>query len=90
MNYSQEITACALGQASASVMANVIIGKTKKEIEDGKRQTLVMLNGEEKLPEGDWKPLSALAPAKGIKSRHGAILLPFDATLEALRNLNLD
>ena len=46
-----------------------------------------MLTKGKLLPKGDWAPLSALAAAKDVKSRHGAILLPFEAVLKALTEL---
>jgi NifU-like protein involved in Fe-S cluster formation len=82
--YSQKIKACALGQASASVMAKAAIGKSKKEIQTARDKVVEMLTRGTTPPEGDWAPLTALAPAKAAKPRHGAILLPFDALLKAL------
>ena len=82
--YCQKVTACALGQASASVMAKAVIGKSKKEIQAARKNTVEMLTSGTPFPEGDWASLSALAPAKNAKPRHGAILLPFDAILKAL------
>tara|TARA_B110001454_G_C12677047_1_gene416309 strand:+ start:356 stop:781 length:426 start_codon:yes stop_codon:yes gene_type:complete len=82
--YSQKIKACALGQASASVMAKAAIGKSKKEIQTARDKVVEMLTRGTVLPKGDWAPLTALAPAKAAKPRHGAILLPFDALLKAL------
>ena len=82
--YSQKIKACALGQASASVMAKAAIGKSKKEIQTARAKVVEMLTRGTVLPKGDWAPLTALAPAKEAKPRHGAILLPFDALLKAL------
>tara|TARA_B100000315_G_scaffold245665_1_gene271851 strand:- start:3099 stop:3554 length:456 start_codon:yes stop_codon:yes gene_type:complete len=82
--YSQKIKACALGQAAASVMANVVIGKSKDDIQSVRDQVEAMLKEGSAAPDGDWAQLSALAPAKDAKPRHGAILLPFDAVLKAL------
>jgi NifU-like protein involved in Fe-S cluster formation len=82
--YGQEIKACALGQASASVMAQAIIGKSKNDIQTTRDEIQEMLVRGTIIPKGDWSALIALAPAKEAKSRHGAILLPFDAVLKAL------
>lgn len=81
--YSQNIKACALGQASASVMAQAAIGKTRQDIQDIRDQVEQMLQGGA-APDGEWEALAALAPAKDAKPRHGAILLPFDAVLKAI------
>lgn len=82
--YSHSIKACALGQASAAVMANAAIGKTKNNIQAVRDQVEAMLIKDAVPPEGDWASLAALAAAKDAKPRHGAILLPFDAILKAM------
>jgi len=82
--YSQKIKACALGQAAASVMADVVTGKSKDELQSVRDQIEAMLTTGAAAPAGDWAALAALAPAKDAKPRHGAILLPFDAVLKAL------
>jgi len=83
-DYSQKIKACALGQAAASVMAEVVIGKSKDDIQSVRDQVESMLKDGAAAPDGDWAALAALAPAKDAKPRHGAILLPFDAVLKAI------
>ena len=85
--YSQSIKACALGQASASVMANAAIGKSKIDIETAREQVKAMLTKDALPPHGDWADLAALSPAKAAKPRHGAILLPFDVVLKALAKI---
>ena len=83
-DYAQSIKACALGQASASVMAQVGIGTDAAEIKRVRDALEKMLKEEGPPPDGAWAALKALQPAKEAKSRHGAILLPFDAVLKAL------
>jgi len=85
--YSQSIKACALGQASASVMAKAAIGKSKDDIRAMRDQVDAMLTKNGPAPKGEWAGLAALAPAKDAKPRHGAILLPFDVVLKALEDL---
>ena len=82
--YSHTIKACALGQASAAVMATAALGKTRDDIQDVRDQVEAMLIKDAVPPEGDWASLAALAAAKDAKPRHGAILLPFDAILKAM------
>jgi NifU-like protein involved in Fe-S cluster formation len=84
-DYGQTIKACALGQASASVMAQAVIGKDAGEIERIRDIVEKMLKEGGPAPEGDWAGLSALVPAKDLPARHGAILLPFDGVLKALQ-----
>ena len=81
--FGQTVKACALGQAAASVLAAQVIGKSADDILAVRDQVEDMLTGTAPAPGGDWSDLSALAPAKDAKSRHGAILLPFDAVLKA-------
>ena len=84
-DYGQTIKACALGQASASVMAHAAIGKDATEIERVRAMVERMLKEGGPAPGGDWAGLAALVPAKDAPARHGAILLPFDGVLKALR-----
>ena len=81
--FGQNIKACALGQAAASVLAAQVIGKSAEDILAVRGQVKDMLANAGLPPDGDWSALSALAPAKDAKPRHGAILLPFDAVLKA-------
>ena len=83
-DYAHTIKACALGQASASVMAKVVVGKTAEEIKAARDQLEKMLKEDGDPPTADWSALSALGPAKDAKPRHGAILLPFDAVLKGM------
>ncbi|MDP6109026.1 MAG: iron-sulfur cluster assembly scaffold protein [Rhodospirillales bacterium] len=88
-DYAHSIKACALGQAAAAVMAVTVIGKTEKEIAAVRKQVEAMLKEENSPPDSeDWSALAALAPAKNAKPRHGAILLPFDAVLQAIDEIN--
>ena len=83
-DYAQEVKACALGQAAASVMAAEVIGKDATEIAEVRETMEAMLKIGGLPPDGDWASLAALEPAKDAQARHGAILLPFDAVLKAL------
>lgn len=83
-DFGQTIKACALGQAAASVLARVIVGKSAEEIRRVRDQLEAMLKTDGVPPNGEWAALAALVPAKAATSRHGAILLPFDAVLKAM------
>ena len=83
-DYAQEIKACALGQAAASVIAEHVIGADLTELGVLRDQMAAMLAGGGPPPGGKWAALAALAPAKSATSRHGAIMLAVDATIEAL------
>lgn len=88
-DYAQEVKACALGQAAASVMAAQVIGKDAAVLAAVRATVEAMLKSGGAPPDGDWAALAALQPAKDAKARHGAILLPFDAVLKALAGADL-
>lgn len=78
----QEVNACALGQASASLMGGHAIGRSLVELEGARAALAAFLAGARDDP-GDWPGLEALAVARRYPARHGAILLPFEAVAEA-------
>ncbi len=77
-----EVSACALGQASASLMAANAIGRTPEEIAVARSALAAYLAGTGDDP-GDWPGLAVFAYARRYPARHGAILLAFEATAEA-------
>jgi NifU-like protein involved in Fe-S cluster formation len=81
---SQQVSACAFGQASAALLASGAPGRGPDELAEAIEQLSAWLAGEREDP-GSWPGLSALAPARTRRSRHAAILLPFNALLAALR-----
>jgi len=80
--YGHEVRACALGQASASVLAGAIAGHTPTELADASRALRAFLQGERDDP-GTWPGLEVFAPARALRARHAAILLPFEAATDA-------
>jgi NifU-like protein involved in Fe-S cluster formation len=80
---SQQVSACAFGQASAALVAKSAVGRSLAEIESALGNLSDWLSGKSDVP-GDWPNLAALTPARSRKSRHGAILLPFRALLSAI------
>lgn len=80
---SQEVQACAFGQASAALVAQQAAGRTSDDIALALDRLVNWLAGKsEQLPE--WPGIEALAPALSRQSRHGAILLPFRALLAGM------
>lgn len=80
---SQQVHACAFGQASAALVERHAIGRTHAEVSDA----LIALSrwlAQEQDDAGDWPGLDTLEPARSRKARHGAILLPFRALLAAI------
>jgi NifU-like protein involved in Fe-S cluster formation len=74
--------ACAIGQASAHAFAQGAIGGTRADIAACRIALDLWLAGEGDLP--DWPGLDVIAPARAHRSRHGAIVLAWDAALAAL------
>ena len=80
---SQQVHACAFGQASAALVEKHAIGRNHNDIAD----TLIVLSrwlAREQDEACDWPGIDVLAPARPRKARHGAILLPFRALLAAI------
>lgn len=77
-----ELSACALGQASACLMARAAIGRTPDELAAARDKLTAWLAGAADDP-GDWPGLDLLARARAHPGRHGAIRLPFEAVAAA-------
>jgi NifU-like protein involved in Fe-S cluster formation len=80
---SQEVHACAFGQASASLLAANAACTSSEQAVEALNDLQSWLSGSRDDP-GSWPGLSALAPARSRRSRHGAILLPFRALAAAM------
>lgn len=80
---SQDVRACAFGQASAALVGRDAMGRTSGEIAAALSELADWLGGSRADP-GNWPGLSALAPARSKTGRHGAIMLPFRALLAAI------
>ena len=80
---TQNVHACAFGQASAALVQQHAIGRAHDEVSDA-LVTISRWLAEEQEEAGDWPGLEVLAPARPRKGRHGAILLPFRALLAAI------
>ena len=78
----QEVKACALGQASASLMGSDALGRTVDELADARDSLAAYLRGERDDP-GDWPGLSIFSHARPYSARHASILLAFEAAAEA-------
>jgi len=74
--------ACAIGQASAALFARHAIGRSQTELMASRTAVAAWLAGSGAMPE--WPDLALLAPARDFPARHGAILLAWDAALDAL------
>lgn len=82
---SQQVHACAFGQASAALLQQHAVGRAHDEVADA-LVTISRWLALEQDEAGDWPGISALEPARPRKGRHGAILLPFRALLAAMES----
>lgn len=82
-DFAQDVKACALGQASASVVGANIIDRTREEVQHARDQLAAMLKEGGPAPDAPFDGLEVLMPARDYKNRHASILLTLDATLEA-------
>lgn len=85
--FGHEVKACALGQASSSIMARHVVGATAEELRDVREQALAILKGNGEPPEGKWADLAVLVPVRDYKARHASTMLTFDAVVDAISQI---
>lgn len=84
--YGQDVKACALGQAAASVVGRHILGRTRAEVETARDQLKAMLKSGGPAPDAPFEELEVLMPARDFRNRHASILLTLDAAAEAMES----
>jgi NifU-like protein involved in Fe-S cluster formation len=83
-DFAQKVRACTLGAAAASILGEHVVGRTAEELRALRDSMRRMLKDDGPPPVGDWRDLALLEPARDLISRHGSIMLAFDAVAEAL------
>jgi NifU-like protein involved in Fe-S cluster formation len=83
-DFAHEVKACALGQASSSIMAQNIIGASAEELRQVRDTMIKMLKENGPPPEGRFADLKFLEPVRDYKARHASTLLTFDAVVDAV------
>ena len=83
-DFGHDVKACALGQASASIMARNVVGSTPDELRQVREAVRAMLKEGAAPPPGRWGDVAVLEPVRDYKARHASTLLPFDAVVKAL------
>jgi NifU-like protein involved in Fe-S cluster formation len=83
VEYGQDVKACALGQAAASVVGASAVGRSIEEIRTARDELKAMLKNNGPVPGAPFDGLEVLMPAKDYKNRHASILLTLDAILAA-------
>lgn len=82
--FAQDVKACALGQASASVLGQVVIGRTLADLQAARDTLRAMLKDGGPVPAAPFAAYEVLLPARDYKNRHASILLALEAVCEAM------
>ncbi len=85
--YGHDVSACALGQTSAAVVAREVVGTPVPEFLGVRQQMHDMLKAGGVPPAGKWSDLKYLEPVRDYPNRHMSTLLVFDAIAQALEKL---
>lgn len=83
-DFAQDVKACALGQASSSIMARHVIGASAAELRALRDTVRRMLKEGGLPPDGRWADVAVLQPVRDYKARHASTLLPFEAVVDAV------
>ena len=83
-DFAHEVKACALGQASSSVMARHVVGSSAEELRDVRTRMRKMLKEKGPAPGGKWADLAVLEPVRDYQARHASTMLTFDAVVAAI------
>src|SRR5947209_7171865 len=83
-DFSHVVKACALGQASSSVMARHVVGSNAAELRSLRETVRRMLKENGAPPTGKWAEIAVLEPVRDYKARHASTLLTFDALAAAI------
>ena len=83
-DFAHDVKACALGQASSSIMASHVVGSTADELRELRETVRKMLKENGSPPHGKWADIALLEPVRDYKARHASTLLTFDAVVDAI------
>jgi NifU-like protein involved in Fe-S cluster formation len=83
-DFAHEVKACALGQASSSIMARHVVGATAAELRIARADMLAMLKDGGEGPSGRFGDMRYLQPVRDYKARHASTMLTFDAVVDCL------
>ena len=86
-DFAHDVKACALGQASSSIMARNVVGATPEELRGVREAVRAMLKENGAPPTGKWADCAVLEPVRDYKARHASTLLTFDAVVDALEKI---
>ena len=88
--FTQDVKACALGQASAAVLGQSVVGRSLAELEAARDSLKAMLKDAGPVPAAPFQGYDVLLPARDYKNRHASILLALEAVCEAMQAAEAD
>ncbi len=83
-DFAHDVKACALGQASSSIMARQVVGAKASELRQVRDAIRRMLKENGPPPEGRFADARFLEPVRDYKARHASTMLTFDAVVDAI------
>jgi NifU-like protein involved in Fe-S cluster formation len=83
-DFAHVVKACALGQASSSIMARNVVGSQVTELRQLRETVRRMLKENGTPPIGKWGDIAVLEPVRDYKARHASTMLTFDAVVSAI------
>src|SRR6201992_1038015 len=83
-NFAHDVRACALGQASSSLMARHVIGSTPHQLKAFRETMVATRKANGQPPSGNFADFAVLEPVRDYRARHASTLLTFDAVVDAL------
>jgi NifU-like protein involved in Fe-S cluster formation len=86
-DFAHDVKACALGQASSSIMARNVVGSNASELRELRETVRRMLKENGAPPAGKWADIAVLEPVRDYKARHASTLLTFDAVVDAINQI---
>ncbi|UFZ06546.1 iron-sulfur cluster assembly scaffold protein [Bradyrhizobium ontarionense] len=86
-DFAHDVKACALGQASSSIMARHVVGSNATELRELRELVRRMLKENGAPPQGKWADVALLEPVRDYKARHASTLLTFDAVVDAINQI---
>lgn len=85
--FAHDVKACALGQASSSIMARHVVGATAEELKQARADMLAMLKDGGDGPSGRFADMRYLLPVRDYKARHASTMLTFDAVVDCVTQI---
>ena len=89
-DFAHEVKACALGQASSSIMAHHVVGADAGMLREVRETMRKMLKEDGPPPEGRFEDLKFLEPVRDYKARHASTMLTFDAVVDAIEQIEAE